>query len=113
MPSFEKVVDQVDVTTNAPRRDQTWQTSHACGTILNWDNVEWYVDRITWCSQCLEDHEDGHWVCPKCLKEVNPRMVGPSGIRETIPGMVHYLIDGVEVPPLEWHRQLKETHENR
>jgi len=55
----------------------------------------------------MEDHEDGHWCCPRCQSRVDPRMKGPSGIKETRPGIIHYLIDGREVGEEEWQHRLQ------
>lgn len=104
--TFEKRVEQVEVTSNLPKRDPNWQGRCSRGHVSNWDTVQWWVDHVEYCPQCEEDHEEGHWVCPVCLEEIKPGMFGPSGVREFVPGMTIYFINGVEVDKDEYGREL-------
>lgn len=106
--TFEKYVDVIDVTSDLPKKDPKWNEPCPNGHPCDWGNIEWWVDEVYCCGRCEEDHEDGHWVCHECLVEVEPKMKGPSGYKETIPGMSHYRINGREVSPEEFARVLKE-----
>lgn len=115
MPVFRKEADQVEITSNTPRKDPTWTYTDKSGHFhfaqqgtrsVTWPTIEWYVDSLYYCNQCEEDHEDGHWVCPLCLETIEPEMISPAGHRQFVPSMTHFYIDDVEVDENVYRRGL-------
>lgn len=104
---FEKRTDEVFVgTMGGVEPDPDWTYVDKQGHICTQKTKEWFVDELVWCPSCGEDHEYGHWVCPLCLEKLKP---GVRPEQRYVPGMTHYLIDGVEVDEDEWHRAYEEA----
>jgi hypothetical protein len=105
--TFEKYTDEVNIQSfSGVELDPAWTYEddeghwhYARGS--EYPTIEWYVDSVEWCSDCNEDHEGGHWVCPLCLETIKK---GTRPEKGWVHGLIHYKIDGVEVDEDEWHR---------
>ena len=110
--TFSKETDQVNIQSfRGVELDPDWKYTDKAGhehyaAGRDYPTLEWYVDSLEWCSDCNEDHEEGHWVCPLCLEAIKR---GTRPEKGWAPGLTHYKIDGVEVTEEEWHEKYEEV----
>lgn len=97
-------VEEVEVTSNLPRPDRNWRYTDQQGHEHYWaDGEDPYptlrtvIDRLYWCGDCEDDHEESHDECAICGETIKPGTVGPSGWREFIPGRRQAYLDGVPI----------------
>jgi hypothetical protein len=96
-PDLEMYVDMIDVTSYTPERDPAWKHTDTDGHEHDATGAtfHWVVTETYWIDG--DEMTDGEYRCNVCDEVVVPGMHGPFPWRRQIPGMKHYLIDGVEV----------------
>jgi hypothetical protein len=88
----------IEITSNSPRPDKGWRHTDAAGHEHHWRDgyptLARVVDRVYWCADCGDEHDETHLECPLCHETVEPGMVGPPPYREFVPGRTSYRLDG-------------------
>lgn len=94
--SLDVNVEQIEVTSNMPRRDPAWEHTDGQGHNHRYDGSElptlvWVVDTEDY----IVDEGDGYWEeypgtghyeCRQCGEVIQPGMRPPSMFREYVPG---------------------------
>lgn len=97
--------DMIDVTTGLPGPDKAWRFTDANGHEHYWSADAYYptlkvvVDRVWWCSDCNDEHEDDHLECKLCGEVIVPGTVGPSPFRTFAPGPRSAFLNGEPISP--------------
>lgn len=91
-------IESIDVTSSLPKPDTRWTFTDANGHRHRYEDGAYptlvrVVDETYWCPDCNEDHEVTHLGCRECGERIEPGMVGPSGFRESIPGLRSYYLN--------------------
>ena len=90
-------VEQIDVTSNLPTRDEKWTYTDQQGHEHYWRDgyptLTWVIDE-TWYDEDLdEDVSDGHYECTVCGETVVPGLRGPDTFRRFVPGRRSYRLN--------------------
>lgn len=89
--------DSIEVTSALPKPDKNWRYTDHQGHEHYWSDgyptLAVVVDRVYWCGDCNDEHEDTHLECPICHEHITPGTVGPSGFREFVPGRTSYYLN--------------------
>ena len=92
--------EMIDVTSNLPRPDPSWTYTdrqgheHRYVKDQGWPTLVTVVDRVYWCEDCNDEHEDTHLACAICGEAISPGMVSPPPGREFIPGRMSATLNG-------------------
>jgi hypothetical protein len=124
--TFETFCDRMEVT-QMHRPDPLWSFTDAAGHVHRWHvggepvtigmaydpllpyetpTLVWVKDGEEWWEDDDEPHPVGHLECAQCGDHVTPRYTTDSS-RHFIPGLRHFLIDGVEVTEDEFRKRLE------
>lgn len=98
--------EMIEVTSMLPRLDPHWKFVDQAGHEHHADGTKYQVEYPTldvrereyYCYQCLDLHTESSWVCKLCSEVIEPGTTGPSPIREFIPGMTTYRMNGIPIP---------------
>jgi len=101
-------VEEVEVTSNAPRTDEAWTYTDQRGHEHYWRDgyptLRYVVDETYWCGDCRDEHTEGHYECLECGEHITPGMRPPSMVREFMPGLKSFYLDDQPVSVEEAQR---------
>ncbi len=124
MTKFEAYRDAIDVTSNH-RPDLNWKFTDSLGHVHRWfvgeepavayhPQPNYHVPTIKWVKTGTSvypdgsEYEIGYHVCLECGDVVRPGYTADT-TSQYVPGLTHYLIDGVEVSFEEWMQKYREA----
>lgn len=83
--------------------DKNWRYTDARGHVHEWDDgyptLRWVIDEVTWCADCREEHEHGHYECALCGERIEPGTTGP--VTHLIEGAPSYMLNGEPITESE------------
>lgn len=100
--------DLIPIDTNLPQPDKNWRHTDSHDHDHSWQEgpdhyptLEWIVDDTWWCTDCEDDHQDGHWACRLCGEEVTPGQRPPPTWRQYLPGQKSYYLNDEPISETE------------
>ncbi len=104
--------ERIEITSLSPRQDKDWvhidhQRHEHRWLDDGYPTLVGVTDRIYWCEDCRDEHEDTHLECAICGEHIVPGTVGPSPFREYMPGPTSYYLDDEPISEEQAHEIMK------